>query len=318
MYGSRKAPRSTARRTRRGLAALVAAGAALTVWSAAAPASASSASASSGSDSVGDAEVVCTSNRPGLASTLSHDIAGALQGRQGTSAVALYDRPSGTSCEFQAGTSFDSASVVKVTVLGALLRQAEEAHRVLTPHEVTLTTAMITKSDNASTDALWRQVGRTGIQHFLDLAGMRHTAPGPGVSWGLTQITAADQLTLMRLLTTDNTVLGAASRDYALDLMRKVVPEQRWGVPAGAPLSTTAHLKNGWLPRAHQGWRVNSVGSFSGSGNDYAMALLSTGSDTMGYGVATVEAAAKVIHRDLAGAAGGQDTGQAPAAASGT
>ncbi|MFF2806463.1 serine hydrolase [Streptomyces sp. NPDC058000] len=317
MHGSRTARRSTARCTRRGLAALVATGAALTVWSAAAPAS-----ASSGSDTVDDAQVVCTSDRPGLAPALSHDIAGALQGRQGTSAVALYDRPSGTSCAFQAGTSFDSASVVKVTVLGALLRQAEEAHRVLTPHEVTLTTAMITKSDNASTDALWHQVGRAGIQHFLDLAGMRHTVPGPGGSWGLTQITAADQLTLMRLLTTDNAVLDAASRDYALDLMQKVVPEQRWGVPAGAPSSATAHLKNGWLPRAHQGWRVHSVGSFSGSGNDYAMALLSTGSDTMGYGVATVEAAAKVIHRDLAGAAGGQDTGQVPgpasAAASGT
>ncbi|MFE7283391.1 serine hydrolase [Streptomyces noursei] len=288
----------TARRTRRGLAALVAAGAALTAWSTASPAS-----ASTGSDTVGDARVLCTSDRPGLAPTLSHDLADALQDRRGTSAVALYDRPSGTSCEFQAGTSFDSASVVKVTVLGTLLRQAEEAHRTLTPHEVALTTAMITKSDNASTDALWHQVGRPAVQHFLDLAGMRHTVPGPGGSWGLTQITAADQLTLLRLLTTDNAVLGTASRAYALDLMRKVVPEQRWGVPAGAPASATAHLKNGWLSRAHQGWRVHSVGVFRGNGNDYGMALLSTGSDTMGYGVATVEAAAKVIHRDLAGAA---------------
>ncbi|MGV4928422.1 class A beta-lactamase-related serine hydrolase (plasmid) [Streptomyces sp. BHT-5-2] len=294
MHGS-----PSTRRTRRGLAALIAAGAALTVCGAAPPAS-----ASTGSDTVGGAEVVCTSDRPDLALTLSHDLAGALQGRQGTSAVALYDRTSGTSCTLQADTHFDSASVVKVAVLGALLRQTEEAHRALTAHEVALTTAMITKSDNASTDALWHQVRRSGVQHFLDLAGMRNTVPGPGGAWGLTQITAADQLTLMRLLASDNDALDPTSRAYALDLMRRVVPEQRWGVPAGAPASATAYLKNGWLPRADQGWRVHSVGSFTDSGNDYSMAVLSSGSDTMDHGVATVEAAAKVIHRDLA--AGGR------------
>ncbi|KUL51509.1 hypothetical protein ADL22_06080 [Streptomyces sp. NRRL F-4489] len=292
MHGSR-----IARRVRRGLAALVAAGAAATVLGAAGPAAASTGAAADGD------KVVCHSPQPGLAPALSRDIATALQGRQGTSAVALYDRHSGTSCEFRARTPFDSASVVKVTVLGALLRQAEEAHRTLTPHEVALTTAMITKSDNASTNALWHQVGAAGVQHFLDLAGMRHTVPGPGASWGLTQITAADQLTLMRLLTSDNAVLGPASRDYALDLMRRVAPDQRWGVPAGAPASATVHVKNGWLPRAEKGWRVHSVGSFTGSGNDYAMAVLSTGSDTMQRGVATVEAAARVIHRDLSGEA---------------
>ncbi|MCK7624771.1 class A beta-lactamase-related serine hydrolase [Streptomyces sp. RS10V-4] len=287
-------PSRIARRVRRGLAALVAAGAAATVVGTAGPASASTGGPPAGGD-----KVVCHSPRPGLAPALSHDIAAALQGRRGTSAVALYDRHSGTSCEFRARTPFDSASVVKVTVLGALLRQAEEAHRTLTPHEVALTTAMITKSDNASTDALWHQVGAAGVQRFLDLAGMRHTVPGPGGAWGLTQITAADQLTLMRLLTSDNAVLGPASRDYALDLMQRVAPDQRWGVPAGAPDSATVHVKNGWLPRAEKGWRVHSVGSFTGSGNDYAMAVLSTGSDTMQHGVATVEAAARVIHRDL-------------------
>ncbi|MFE7313015.1 serine hydrolase [Streptomyces sp. NPDC057555] len=297
MHGSRTTRRTPrTHRSRRGLAALVAAGAALTVVGVAAPAP-----ASTGSNTVGNAKVVCTSNRPGLAPTLSRDIADALQGRQGTTALALYDHPSKTRCEFQASTSFDSASVVKVTILGTLLRQAEEAHRALTPHEVALTTAMITKSDNASTNALWRQVGRAEVQRFLDLAGMRDTVPGEGVAWGLTQITAADQLALMRLLSTDNAVLSPASRAYALDLMEKVAPDQRWGVPAGAPASATAHLKNGWLSRSEQGWRVHSVGSFDGKGNDYAMAVLSSGSDTMSDGVATVEAAAKVINRDLAG-----------------
>lgn len=156
-------------------------------------------------------QVVCTSQQPGLAPTLSQDIADALHGREGASALAIYDRRTRTHCEFQAGAHFDSASVVKVTVLAALLRQTEEAHRKLTPHEVRLTTAMITKSDNDATTALWRRVRPAGVQHFLSLAGMRHTVPGPHGAWGLTQITAGDQLKLMELLTTDNRVLTAAS-----------------------------------------------------------------------------------------------------------
>ncbi|MCR8576392.1 class A beta-lactamase-related serine hydrolase [Streptomyces sp. Isolate_219] len=289
MHGSRISTSA-----RRGLAAVVAAGSLLTVLTTATPASAGSASTP-----VGGSKVVCTSKKPGLAPALSQDIADALHGREGASALAVYDRRTRTHCEFKAGTHFDSASVVKVTVLAALLRQAEEAHRKLTPHEKRLATAMITKSDNKATTALWRRVGPAGIKHFLSLAGMRHTVPGTHGAWGLTQITAADQLTLMQLLTTDNRVLTAASRGYALDLMHRVVPDQRWGVPAGAPDPDAVHVKNGWLPRKADGWRVNSVGTFNGSGNDYGMAVLSTGNHTMDDGVATVERAARVIHRDL-------------------
>ncbi|MFG2287217.1 serine hydrolase [Streptomyces sp. NPDC048595] len=279
---------------RRGLAAAVAAGSLLTVLTTATPAAAGTASTP-----VDGAKVVCTSQKPGLAPALSHDIAVALDSHEGTAALAVYDRRTRTRCDFQAGAHFDSASVVKVTVLGALLRQAEEAHRRLTPREVRLTTAMITKSDNASTSALWRQLRPAGVQHFLTLAGMRHTVPGTGGAWGLTQITAADQLTLMQLLTTDNPVLARTSRGYALDLMGRVVPEQRWGAPAGAPATAAVHVKNGWLPRKTNGWRVNSVGAFTGAAHDYGMAVLSTGNRTMDDGVDAVESAARVIHRDL-------------------
>ncbi|MFG2530508.1 serine hydrolase [Streptomyces sp. NPDC048516] len=290
MHGSR-----IATRTRRGLAAAVVAGALLTALT-----TATSASASTSSTPVGDSRVVCTSKKPGLAPALSQDIADALHGRKGASALAIYDRPTRTRCEFKAGTHFDSASVVKVTVLGALLRQSQEAHRKLTPHEVKQTTAMITKSDNAATSALWHQIRPAGIKHFLSLAGMRHTVPGAGKAWGLTQVTAGDQLKLMQLLTTDNAVLTAPSRGYALDLMHRVEADQRWGAPAGAPAAASVHVKNGWLPRDTGGWRVNSVGTFTCSGHDYGMAVLSTGSRTMDYGVHTVESAARVIHRDLA------------------
>lgn len=284
------------RRAKQGLAAALAAGSALTAFAAGVPAQAG---APAGTSSVEGSPVTCTSHRPGLADRLERDIATALHGHGKTSALALYDRTTGTSCTFRASTAFDSASVVKVAILGALLRQAAEEHRLLTSREVDLTTDMITKSDNAATNALWHQIGHTGIQHFLDLAGMRDTVPGRKGTWGLTQITAGDQVKLLRLLTSDNHVLGERARAYALRLMNRVVPDQRWGTPAGAPGTATVHVKNGWLQRSANGWRVNSVGVFTGGGHDYGMAVLSHGSRTMEDGVTTVERAARAVNRDL-------------------
>lgn len=284
------------RRAKQGLAAALAAGSALTAFAAGVPAQAG---AVAGTSNVEGSPVTCTSHRPGLADRLERDIATALHGHGKTSALALYDRTTGTSCTFRASTAFDSASVVKVAILGALLRQAAEEHRLLTSREVDLTTDMITKSDNAATNALWHQIGHTGIQHFLDLAGMRDTVPGGRGTWGLTQITAGDQVKLLRLLTSDNHVLGERARAYALRLMNRVVPDQRWGTPAGAPGTATVHVKNGWLQRSANGWRVNSVGVFTGGGHDYGMAVLSHGSRTMEDGVTTVERAARAVNRDL-------------------
>ncbi|MFH8734231.1 MULTISPECIES: serine hydrolase [unclassified Streptomyces] len=288
------------RRAKQGLAAALAAGSALTAFAAAAPAQAGAAAGtSSAATSVGGSPVRCTSHRPGLADRLERDIAASLHGHGKASALALYDRTTDTSCAFRADTAFDSASVVKVTILGALLRQVADENRHLTSREVDLTTAMITKSDNAATNALWHQIGHDGIQHFLNLAGMRDTVPGPKGAWGRTQITAGDQVKLLRLLTSETNVLGARSRSYALRLMNRVVPDQRWGTPAGAPGTATVHVKNGWLPRSTNGWRVHSVGVFTGGGHDYGMAVLSHDNRTMENGVATVERAARVINRDL-------------------
>ncbi|MGW6399213.1 serine hydrolase [Streptomyces sp. NPDC055134] len=288
------------RRAKQGLAAALAAGSAITAFAAAVPVQAGTAAgASSAGTSVEGSPVTCTSHRPGLADRLERDIAASLHGHGKDSALALYDRTTDTSCAFRADTAFDSASVVKVTILGALLRQVTDENRHLTSREVDLTTAMITKSDNAATNALWHQVGHDGIQHFLNLAGMRDTVPGPKGTWGRTQITAGDQVKLLRLLTSDNHVLGERSRAYALRLMNRVVPDQRWGTPAGAPGTATVHVKNGWLSRSTNGWRVHSVGVFTGGGHDYGMAVLSHGNRTMENGVTTVERAARAINRDL-------------------
>lgn len=175
----------------------------------------------------------CTSARAGLAAKLSKDITAALKGRTSTAAVALYDRTTKTTCTLRATSTYDSASVVKATVLATLLWDNARRGHTLTQREADLSTAMITRSDNDATTALWKQLGVTKVNAFLKAAGMTHTVPGAGGYWGLTQVTAQDQQRLLLLLTAKNSVLTDSARSYELGLMRKVVSGQRWGTPPG-------------------------------------------------------------------------------------
>ncbi|MCK8431503.1 serine hydrolase [Streptomyces sp. D2-8] len=244
--------------------------------------------------------VTCTSAKAGLAAKLKKDITAALATRKGTVAVGLYDRSTNTTCTLRASSAYDSASVVKVAVLATLLWDAKKTHRYLTDRENTLAKAMITKSDNAATSTLWKQLGMTKIKNFLKAAGMTQTKPGANGYWGLTQITVTDEQKLLKLLTAKNAVLSDNSRAYILKLMGQVVSSQRWGTPYGVPSGVSVAVKNGWLQRSTNGWRVHSVGAFKGGGHDYVMTVLSHGNSTMNYGIATIQAVAKVIHKDLA------------------
>ena len=243
---------------------------------------------------------ICQSARhPVIAARMSSRILAALTGRSSVVALAVDDRVNGITCKLRPHWQFDSASVVKVTILSALLRKLQQEHRSLTAAQRKLATAMITVSDNNAASALWAQTGRPSLQHFLNLAGMKETVLGPGGYWGLTLITAHDQLTLLQLLTSTNSVLTTASRNYVLGLMARVVSYERWGVPAGAPTSVTVHVKNGWLPLPTHGWRINSIGSFSGPGKDYMIVVLTDDNPTMAYGVTTVQDVAQVINHAL-------------------
>jgi hypothetical protein len=248
----------------------------------------------------GPVNVGCTSRQhPRLATRLAGGLRAALRGRLSTVALRVTDRDDQLDCWLSPGMHIDSASVVKVTILGTLLREAMTQHRPLTRAEQSLATAMITRSDNAAASALWAHVGRGRLQYFLGRVGMNQTRLGPSGYWGLTEITAHDEMLLLNTLMYPNRVLDTASRDYALTLMTHVIPAQRWGVPAGAPDSLTVHVKNGWLPLAPYGWLINSIGCFTGHHRGYAIVVLTEDNPSMAYGVATVELAAEVIHHQL-------------------
>ena len=245
------------------------------------------------------AAICRSSSHPALAARISGDVQAARRGRVSSVAVAVDAPAVGLTCSLNGARHVDSASVVKVTILGAILRKALDRHRLLTNTEAARLRAMITRSDNAAASALWAELGHRYLQHFLNLAGMTHTILGPGGVWGLTQITAPDEILLLRLLLKPNAVLSPNSRSYALRLMAQVIPSQRWGVPAGAPTSLTAHVKNGWLPRATHGWRIHSIGCFTGRGGGYSIVVLTQDNPSMDYGIDTIEAIARAVNHDL-------------------
>ncbi|RBM23916.1 serine hydrolase [Streptomyces sp. PT12] len=192
---------------------------------------------------------------------------------------------------------FDTASIVKVDILAALLLKAQDEGRELTARERLLAEVMIQRSDNDAADELWLAIGGgAGLDAANERLGLVATSAGPAGHWGLTQTTAVDQLALLRAIHGARTPLHADSQAYIRELMATVVPEQRWGISAAADGGADGgfELKNGWLPRTRTGlWDVNSIGRVTVEGRPYLVAVVSDGHLSWEAGVAVVEAAAE-------------------------
>lgn len=260
-------------------------------------------SRSPGSAQPADTSGLCTSRtHPELAAQMSRSILAALHGRHSVVAIAAADPDDGISCAYHQWWEFDSASIVKAIILGALLYELQPAHHYLSAEQIVLTKQMITYSDNDAASALWYEVGRTNLQRFLTAAKMNHTELGPTGYWGLTDVNAHDEMLLLRLLVSPDSILNKASRSYELGLMADVIPGQRWGVPAGAPADVTTHLKNGWLAYPSL-WIINSIGDFTRQDDDdYSIAVLTKDNPDMEYGIDTVQSVSEVLNKGLGSA----------------
>jgi beta-lactamase class A len=250
-----------------------------------------------------DAASICTSAKhPHIAAKISASISAAVAARPGSFvAVAADDAADGLSCQLHNTDHFYAASVMKVTILSALLMKVGGPSH-LTAAQKSLAVLMITQSDNAAAQTLWEEEGIPAVQKFLDKAGMGETEVND--AWGLTLITAHDELRLLQVLT-NSTVLSSASRGYVLTLMSEVIASERWGISAGAPSAEKLHIKNGWLNYPGVGdWNINSIGTFTGP-NNYEIVVLSAPSSLAGgqsedYGIDTDEDAAYAFNHDLA------------------
>lgn len=194
--------------------------------------------------------------------------------------------------------AFDTASVVKVDILAALLLDAQDRGASLTGQQNKLAAEMIRESDNDATNALWKTIGRTdGLNAANKRLGLKATQTDKDGHWGLTRTTAADQMVLLEAVLGDaRSPLTAHSRDYMRSLMSTVDAKQRWGISAaddGKRPGAGPALKNGWLPRSDTKlWDVNSIGRVEHGGRTLLVAVLSDGQPSYKSGVALVERAA--------------------------
>ncbi len=235
-------------------------------------------------------------------SPLGQAVTSYLASRAGNVTAAVYDELTGQTFVVNRSSAQDTASIVKVDILATALREAQSQGRFLTPGEESLAVPMIEVSDNAAATALWGDVGGAGgVSAFDRLVGMPGTTPNAAGYWGLTTTTAVDQVALLRDLAYSGAVLPAASRSYELSLMEHVTSSQAWGVSAGVAPGSTVALKNGWLPLAAGDWQVNSIGVVSGSGRSYAIAVLTTGDPSLGYGIQSISQVSQLVWGALGG-----------------
>lgn len=106
----------------------------------------------------------------------------------------MFDATNGATYSDNAGVRHMTASIVKVAILGTLLRQAQDAGRPLTTTERSLADVMIQHSDNAAATSLWNEVGQgPAVGAFMNRVGMPSTTPGTDGLWGLTSTTSPDR-----------------------------------------------------------------------------------------------------------------------------
>ncbi|MBW8795102.1 MAG: serine hydrolase [Streptomyces sp.] len=218
-----------------------------------------------------------------------------------TAAVLDLDATGGEPAVYGDDTPYDTASIVKVDILAAMLLHARDHRRALTARESAEAQVMIRDSDNTAATALWRAIGEApGLASANERLGLTSTQGGPGGLWGLTRTTAADQIRLLRaIFGTGSTPLDAASRNRIGTLMSEIATEQSWGVSAAADAGWA--LKNGWLMRTTTGlWDINSIGRITTGGHHYLVAVLSDGNASMPKGVSLVERAVRTAVAETA------------------
>ena len=217
-----------------------------------------------------------------------------LRQRDGAYSVALYQPGKGFILTINADTPRPLASVVKVEVLLAYLESLRVLKRSVTAEEAALMHSMILRSDNDATSRLWTGMGGNTMLRWLHqtqrLSGLRTST-----SWGSTADTPRNiALLLARLANAD--ILDASGRQFALDLLWRVIPDQRWGISAGLNQGLVL-IKDGWYPEM-DGWRVNSAGIVAGPDRAaaYVLVILTEKQPTMQYGIDTIEGVATLIN----------------------
>ena len=197
-------------------------------------------------------------------------------GRYGSVAVAVVDSR-GHVYGYHSTHPFVTASVVKAMLLVAYLRR----HSSLDPAARATLTRMITVSDNAAADAIYRSVGRRGLMRLARLARMK-TFRSSG-AWIACRVGAADMARFFRDM---EQYIPTAGRRFANGLLAHIVSYERWGIPVAAePRGYRVYFKPGWLG----GWTLaNEAARLERRGVHIGLAVFTDHNPSSTYGKDTI------------------------------
>lgn len=187
-------------------------------------------------------------------------LAGEQPGPIGLAIAPLAGGPIATYGPLQTGHAWSTMKVpVLVAVLADLAREGGEldvggradARLAIQQSDNTAARALFSRLERihgglgGATDALQQTLRRAG-----DDAVKVNSAPNDGgfTTWGQTDWSAAGEVVFYRSLA-QGRLLSAADTAYVLELMRSVVPGQRWGAGAVSFPGPVA-FKGGWGPEA--------------------------------------------------------------------
>jgi hypothetical protein len=182
---------------------------------------------------------------------------------------------------------FVSASVVKAMLLVAYLRLLDQRHHGLDPHSRSLLGPMIHVSDNGAATAVWSRVGDPRLRRLARRAGMSDFSIH-GI-WANAMISAADQ---SRFFFEMRSLIPPRFRHYADHLLSHIAGFESWGIPAVArPRHWKVYFKGGWRGTG-RGQLVHQAARLERRGERIAIAVMTDGDPSMGYGIKTIEGVA--------------------------
>lgn len=203
------------------------------------------------------------------------------QSRQGVVGFAVTNRAGKVLGGWHVDRPFLSASVVKAMFLVCYLQRGDVRSRALQRWERALLAPMVRASSDSATNQLYARVPQSCLYRIARATGMRGFTTNS--IWGTTRITPAGTV---RFFYSIDRRVPPRHRAYARELLRSVVPSQRWGLARAVPRGWRIFFKGGFV--GPPGGRVENQGAMYERGRRrFALSVLSNANPSHDYGAET-------------------------------
>ena len=151
---------------------------------------------------------------------------------------------------------------------------------------------MIRVSSNSAADWAYSRVGDVRLRRLARKADMNQFSIC--CWWSRAYFSARDQAKFFWRL---ERLTPMRFRDYAIGLLRSIVPRQSWGIPrVGRSRGASVFFKGGWRGTG-LGQLVHQASFIRYRGAGFSLAVLTDGNPSKSYGIDTVAGVARKILR---------------------